>query len=124
MADSDSKQLGRLLQQHRHAVGLSLEKLASVTGLDKGTISRIEQGQIEAPNPKNLQRLATTLGTEVEDYFALAGYFTPHGLPGLAPYLRAKYDVSPELAGEIEEYFAWRREKEARDMPQERRTNQ
>src|SRR6266496_1560278 len=124
MPDADTKpnsqQLGRLLQQHRHAAGLSLEKLADATSLDKGTISRIEQGQIEAPSPKNLQRLATALGTEVEDYFALAGYFTPHGLPGLAPYLRAKYDVSPDLASEVEDFLAWRLQKEGRDASKER----
>ena len=124
MADSDTKsdsnQLGRLLQRHRHAAGLSLDQLANATNIDKSTIHRIEQGQIDAPGPQKLQRLATALGTEVEDYFALAGYFTPHGLPGLAPYLRAKYDVSPELASEIEDYFAWRREKKDRDTPEKR----
>ncbi len=108
----NAKQLGRLLQHHRHQAGLSLEQLATATGLDKGTISRIEQGRIEAPNPKNLQRLAAALGTDVEDYFALAGYFTPHGLPSLGVYLRTKYDASPELAGEIEDYFVWRRERD------------
>jgi transcriptional regulator with XRE-family HTH domain len=127
MADSntksDSKQLGQLLQRHRHAAGLSLEKLATATGMDKGTIHRIEQGQIEAPNPKNLQKLATALGTEVEDYFALAGYFTPHGLPSLGAYLRAKYDASPELAREIEDYFSYRRQREG-GTPTERPTNQ
>jgi len=109
---SDSTQLGRLLQRDRHAAGMSMEKLATATGLDKGTISRLEQGKIEAPSPQKLQRLAAALGTEVEDYFALAGYFTPHGLPSLGAYLRAKYDAPPALAREIEDYFAWRRERD------------
>lgn len=117
----NAKQLGRLVQLHRHEAGLSLEQLAKATGLDKGTISRIEQGKIEAPSPQKLQRLATALGTEVEDYFALAGYFTPHGLPGLAPYLRAKYGASPELASEVEDYFAWRRERESQETREENR---
>jgi len=119
----NAQQLGRLLQSHRHAAGLSLEQLAKATGLDKGTISRIEQGKIEAPSPQNLQRLAAALGTEVEDYFALAGYFTPHGLPGLAPYLRAKYDVSPDVAREVEDYFAWLRQKEGGQQPNSRNEN-
>jgi transcriptional regulator with XRE-family HTH domain len=123
-AKPDIKQLGKLLQRHRHAVGLSLDQLAGATGINKSSIHRIEQGQFEAPSPQTLQRIAAALGTEVEDYFALAGYFTPHGLPGLAPYLRAKYGASPELASQVEDYFAWLREKEDRDVPEEPRTNQ
>lgn len=100
-------ELGRLLQRHRRDAGLSLEDLAKRSGLDKSTVYRIEQAQIEAPSPQKLQRLASALGTEVEDYFALAGYFTAHGLPNLEPYLRAKYDATPEEAREVESYFAW-----------------
>jgi len=120
----DSKQLGRLLESHRRQAGLSLDQLASAVGIDKSTIFRIEQGRIEAPSPQKLQRLATALGTEVEDYFALAGYFTAHGLPGLGPYLRAKYDVSSEVASQLEDYFAWLRDKEARDLPKESTTSE
>ena len=106
-SNRNAERLGKLLQRQRHAAGLSLEDLAKRAGLDKSTIFRIEQGRIEAPSPQKLQRLAAALGTDVEDYFALAGYFTPHGLPGLGPYLRAKYDVTGDVAREIEEYFAW-----------------
>lgn len=106
-SNRNAEPLGKLLARQRHQVGLSLEELAKRADLDKSTIYRIEQGRIEAPSPQKLQRLAAALGTDVEDYFALAGYFTPHGLPGLGPYLRAKYDVTGDVAREIEEYFAW-----------------
>jgi transcriptional regulator with XRE-family HTH domain len=105
----DLKQLGRLLLHHRHTAELSQDRLAAATGLDKGTVSRIERGEIEAPNATTLQRLAAALGTDVEDYYVLAGYLSPQGLPSLGVYLRTKYDASPELANEIEDYFAWRR---------------
>ena len=109
---ADIKQLGQLLQRHRRAAGLSLDQLAGATGTNKSSIHRIEQGQFEAPSPQTLQRIAAALGTEVEDYFALA------------PYLRAKYGASPELASQVEDYFTWMREKESRDMPEGPRTNQ
>lgn len=102
-----NEELGQLLKQHRQAAGLSLEALAKATGMEGSTVLRIERGEIAAPNPQSLQRLASALGTEVEDYFALAGYFTPHGLPGLKPYLRAKYDLSDTMADEVEDYVSW-----------------
>ncbi len=120
----NAKQLGRLVQCHRHEAGWSLEQLASASKLDKGTISRIEQGKIEQPTPQSLQRIAVALGTEVEDYFALAGYFTPHGLPGLGIYLRTKYGASPDLAREIEEYFDWRRQREDHEQGENQRDNE
>src|SRR4051794_24438496 len=99
-----NEELGKLLKEHRLAAGLSIEALAKASGMEGSTVQRIETGQIAAPSPQNLQRLAAVLGTEVEDYFALAGYFTPHGLPGLRPYLRAKYDLPDAMAGEVETY--------------------
>jgi len=105
--DAKNTKLGHLLKQHRLAAGISLEALARTTKMDASTVHRIETGQITAPSPQNLQRLASALGTEVEDYFALAGYFTPHGLPGLRPYLRAKYDLTDTMASEVEDYVSW-----------------
>jgi len=108
MSEKNAAQLGQLLRRHRHRTGLSLEDVALAAHLDKSSLSRMESGQIESPDPQKLQRLATVLDTEVEDYFALAGYFTPGGLPTMAPYLRAKFDASPEVARDVENYFSWR----------------
>jgi transcriptional regulator with XRE-family HTH domain len=105
--NTKNEELGRLLKRHRLAAGLSLEVLGRATGMESSTVHRIETGRIAAPSPQYLQRLASALGTEVEDYFALAGYFTPHGLPGLRPYLRAKYDLTDAVAGEVEDYVSW-----------------
>jgi transcriptional regulator with XRE-family HTH domain len=107
MSDSNAQQLGRLIYQHRMAAGMSQEVLAKAAQMHLSTISRIESGAFESPDPLKLQRLASALGTDAEDYFALAGYFTPHGLPGLAPYLRAKFGAAPEVVREVESYFDW-----------------
>lgn len=106
-SDTKNEELGRLVKQHRQAAGLSLDGLAEAAKMDGSTVYRIESGQIAAPSPQYLQRLASALGTEVEDYFALAGYFTAHGLPGLRPYLRAKYDLTDDVATQVENYMAW-----------------
>ncbi len=113
MSEHNPEQLGHLIYQQRVTTGFSQEQLAKTTGIHLSTIARIERGEIGSPDPLKLQRLASALGTDVEDYFALVGYFTPHGLPGLAPYLRAKFGASPEVAREVENYFAWMNDREA-----------
>jgi len=88
-------------------------ELADRTGLAKSTIHRIENDSLEnRPSPDSLQKLARALGTEVEDYFALAGYVTAGGLPGLGPYLRTKYEASEEVASQVEDYFHWLQSKD------------
>lgn len=106
------EELGSLLRTDRIAAEMSIDEVADATGIDRSTVNRLERGLITAPSPLNLQRLAEALRADVHDYFALAGYFAPHGLPDLAPYLRAKYHVSPEVASEVETYFQWARQRE------------
>lgn len=107
MNEPDLKELGRLVRQHRLAAGKSMDEVATAAKVSKATIHRFEQGSIEAPSPQKLQRIAQVLGVEVEDYFALAGYFTSTGLPTLRPYLRAKYDVPEDVAKEVEDYLTY-----------------
>ncbi len=100
--------LGRLIRQQRNAQGLTLAQVETKTKINKGSLHKIEQGAIERPNPDYLKRIALALGTEVEDYMTLAGYAV--GLPSLAPYLRARYDVTPETAAQVEAYFRFIRQ--------------
>lgn len=95
--------LGQLIRRHRTRAGLSMLQLAKDSRVDVGAISRLESGEYKALNPDKLRRIAAALGDEVEDYFALTGH--AGGLPGLMPYLRAKYDATPETAAEVERYF-------------------
>jgi len=116
MEESHIESLGKLIARDRHAAGLSMGDLAASTGLSKSTVHRIENDTLEnRPSPESLQKLARALGTEVEDYFALAGYVTSQGLPGIGPYLRTKYDASEEVAGQVENYFRWLQAKEDQD---------
>jgi transcriptional regulator with XRE-family HTH domain len=88
--------------------------VADRTGLSKSTVHRIENDTLEnRPSPESLVKLARALGTEVEDYFTLAGYVTAGGLPGLGPYLRTKYDASEEVATQVEDYLRFLQSKDA-----------
>ena len=46
------------------------------------------------------------LEVEVEDFYVLAGYMVPEGLPELAPYLRVKYDLSEDASEQVKRYVA------------------
>jgi len=105
MSPSDLQQLGDVLRQHRGRMGLTVRQLAEKSELTPATVTRLEQGQIEKPRPEFLQRLARAYGVDVEDFYALAGYLMPEGLPELRAYLRAKYGLPDQAAGQIDEYF-------------------
>jgi transcriptional regulator with XRE-family HTH domain len=94
-----NRDLGEFIRKTRQDKGLGLRPLAKLAGLDWSYIGRLEKGEIGTPDPVKLQKLARALEVDVEDFYALAGYFMPEGLPELAPYLRAKYDL-PEAATE------------------------
>lgn len=105
MSPSDLQQLGDALRARREEAGLTLRQAAERAKLGPSTISRLETGQIDGPRPDHLQALARTYGTDVEDFYALAGYLMPEGLPELLPYLRAKYGLPEQAASQIDEYF-------------------
>jgi len=105
VSPSDLQQLGDALRAQREAAGLSLRQAAERAQLVPSTLSRLETGQIEGPRPEHLQVLARLYGADVEDFYALAGYLMPEGLPELRPYLRAKYGLPEQAANQIDEYF-------------------
>lgn len=100
------------VRRHREAAGLSQLALANKTGMQASTILRLEQGEVKAPDPDKLQRLAVALGVDPEEFFAL--YPAPERLPEFAPYLRAKYGMNEAAVKEAEEFFA---ELEKRSRP-------
>ncbi len=116
MINGDLQQLGDTLRAHRTAANLTVRQLADKAGLVASTVSRLETAQIDSPRPEHLQQLARALGCEVEDFYALAGYLMPEGLPALRPYLRAKYGLGEAAAQRLEGYF-----KALQDQPNEER---
>lgn len=120
MNHRDLQQLAANLRADRARAGLTIRDLAEKSGVKTTAIVRLEAAVIEKPQPEYLKRLALALGSDVEDYYAYAGYLVPEGLPELLPYLRAKYDLPEQAANQIDEYFQALRSGWTRQRPQER----
>jgi transcriptional regulator with XRE-family HTH domain len=100
-----SDEVGDAIQRAREAKGWTLRQLAEQTDIDFGYIGRLERGEIRRPGAGQLQRLANALDVDIEDFYGLAGYLAPKGLPGLPAYLRAKYDIPADAAERVERYL-------------------
>ena len=75
VVDDDFRHLGERLQGLRRAQGLTLELLASDSGLSAGYLSQIENGQA-VPSLTALQVIAASLGVEVATFFPEEGAAT------------------------------------------------
>ncbi len=98
--------LGKLLRSRRETLGLSLREAARRANVDKGTVSHIEQGHIRNPGADVLMAIAQVLRMPMGDLFAVAGWMPKGELPTLMPYLRTKYNLTPDETKELEEEFA------------------
>jgi ribosome-binding protein aMBF1 (putative translation factor) len=52
----------RSLRQARESAGLSLDEVASRSGIDKAQLSRLENGKVPDPRPSTLSRYALAIG--------------------------------------------------------------
>jgi len=52
----------RSLRQQRESAGLSLDEVASRSGIDKAQLSRLENGKVLDPRPSTLSRYARAIG--------------------------------------------------------------
>jgi transcriptional regulator with XRE-family HTH domain len=99
----------RALGDHIHRLraerGLGLREAARAAGVDPTWLSRLEQGVYVSPDPRSIVKVARGLGVDVEELYVVAGLSDGHGLPGFAPYLRAKYDLPDEAVRQLESHF-------------------
>ncbi|WGU92308.1 helix-turn-helix transcriptional regulator [Paenibacillus dendritiformis] len=63
--------IGELIQRYRHKRNLTLSKLAELTGLHKGTISKIENGDVKRPEYTTTRPIADTLQIPLESLVEL-----------------------------------------------------
>lgn len=98
-------QLGEHVRRLRQAGGLSVRGLAAQANVDATWLSRLEHGIYSSPDPRYLSRLARALDIDVEELYLDAGYSDGRGLPGFAPYLRAKYDLPADAIEQLEAHF-------------------
>ena len=107
MDETQARELGAYIREHRERAGLSVRGLAGQVGIDQAQILRLEAGKVAGPRADILGQIAEVIGAPIADVFSLAGYPTPRTLPNLRPYLRGKYSgVSSSALDEIEAVLA------------------
>ncbi|MBD8497345.1 helix-turn-helix domain-containing protein [Paenibacillus arenosi] len=62
---------GDLIQQYRLIARLTLTQLANLSGVSKGTISKIENGEVKKPEFQTIKMLASALGIPYNEYIGL-----------------------------------------------------
>src|SRR5215467_7545182 len=103
--NEDTSRLGKHIRHLRETSDLSVRGLAARANVDATWLSRLEHGVYASPDPRYLWRLAQALDIDVEDLYLDAGYSDGRGLPGFAPYLRAKYDLPAEAIAQLDAHF-------------------
>jgi len=104
MSGDSQTEVGRVLRERREEKGLSIRGLAAAAKVDSTWLSRVEHGIWLKPDPRKLHRLAKALGMETVSLFAIANY--GEGLPPLAPYLKAKYELPAGAIDQLQAHFA------------------
>jgi transcriptional regulator with XRE-family HTH domain len=100
-----AKQLGLLITKARGRKGVSLRELEARVGIGRSWLSYVEQGQyLERPAPDRLARLAEALDIDPMRIDRLTKGSMAESLPGIRTYFRAKYDMTPDQAAQIERY--------------------
>jgi transcriptional regulator with XRE-family HTH domain len=95
--------LGYRIRELRQGEGFSVRGLASRAGVDASWLARVERDEYRSPDPRLLWQVAQTLGVEVDELYAAAGF--SDGLPNFGPYLRSKYQLSDEAIAQLEAHF-------------------
>jgi HTH-type transcriptional regulator, competence development regulator len=77
VTETDAKELGTTLKAVRDMLGKSLKAVAEPAGISPAYLVKLEKGEVAAPSPHVLHRLAETLGVEYMELMRLAGYVVP-----------------------------------------------
>lgn len=105
MTEVQARELGRLFKQARRARKLSLRGLDELSGVSYGWLGRLERGQMIAPAPSKLTKVAEALGIPPERIDRITRGRISRDLPPIRTYFRAKYQLTPKEIKQIEELF-------------------
>ena len=97
MIEDNREHLGTMLKRQRMAIPLTLQELASTSGVSASHLGRIERKE-RFPSAYILRKIAKPLGFEEDELFTLAGYLStqipatgesrsPYISEGLDPYV-------------------------------------
>jgi transcriptional regulator with XRE-family HTH domain len=99
MFNENSTELGEIIRRQRVTIPLTLQELATMSGVSPSHLGRIERGE-RYPSARVLRRIAKPLGLGEDGLFTLAGYLSPHPpsvAEGEAAYTGNRID--PYVAG-------------------------
>jgi transcriptional regulator with XRE-family HTH domain len=97
--------LGAHIRKLRQRRGQSLREVADAAHVDFSWLAKLERGQYRSSDPRRLVKLARVLEVDSEELFIVAGIPSGQGLPGFAPYLRAKYGLPLDAVEQLEAHF-------------------
>jgi transcriptional regulator with XRE-family HTH domain len=98
MINRENNSLGEIIRRQRVIVPLTLQELASMSGVSASHLGRIERGE-RFPSAHVLRKIAKPLGFGEDGLFTLAGY--------LSPQPSGVVDANPEYSGgKIDPYVA------------------
>ncbi|PZS00756.1 MAG: XRE family transcriptional regulator [Candidatus Chloroheliales bacterium] len=101
-AEQASK-FGHYLRELRKQRGLTLREIEERTTISNSYLSQLENGYIDQPSPRNLQRLAEAYGISYESLMTQAGYLSPRDSSATSPH-RAAFNIIDDLSDdEVEE---------------------
>lgn len=103
MITDPRKNLGKVLKERRTSIPLTLEQLASASGVSISHLDRIEIGE-RFPSATVLRKISQPMGYEENELFVLAGYLTAHPArigEKEAPYSASRID--PEVIKALEQ---------------------
>ena len=72
-----NNELGRIINQQRVTIPLTLQELAATSGVSSSHLGRIERGE-RFPSAHILRKIAKPLGFDEDELFTLAGFLSPH----------------------------------------------
>lgn len=97
-----SNDLGKILKQRRVMIPLTLQEMATTSGVSSSHLGRIERGE-RFPSARILRKIAKPLGASESELLTLAGYLSPQPSTGverpsvgqLDPYVAAVLSQEP-----------------------------
>jgi len=102
MTEDKGNDLGKMIKQRRLMIPLTLQELASATGVSSSHLGRIERGE-RFPSAWILRKIAKPLGLGEDELFTSAGFLSPRTSEGiekssggrLDPYVEAVLSQEP-----------------------------
>lgn len=95
-----ASKFGHYLRELRKQAGLTLREIEDRTGISNSYLSQLENGYIDQPSPRNLQKLAEAYGISYESLMTQAGYLAPREEAASGGPRRAAFNIIADLSDE------------------------